>query len=237
VATLRNINESTTEWVEQQMAENADQFSFTISTEHLIAGPVRLHLEARDIEGKLLTEKDLMGAREGVETAQEIEWQEYVNTNHGYKLQYPKDFSLRVVDSRDGSETPLGYKSILWSKENFQDYLIPESEGLKPGIYFLAVEYQDKTFTDLTRAVASGDWKITQQEKMTVAGLLADKYYLETSFGPLIKVYVQKGEIVYGITLAEADDEQKEISNKFLESFALTASGEVDEGVVAEEAN
>jgi len=228
VATIRNSDQSTTEWAEQQMIEGERDFSFTISVEHILPGAVRLQLRARDIEGKLLVEKDVMGEREEVDIEEEEEWSIYENTNYGYSLLYPKDFTLQVVDSRDGSENPIGYRSVFWSRDNFKDYLIPESDGMKEGIFYLAVEYRDKSQAYIDHET------VVKAENIKVNGYSGAKYYLETSFGDLIKVYVKTSEGTYGITLAEKDDEQKEVSKKFLESIEFTVVAEEPEDETAD---
>lgn len=230
VAMIRNQGQSTTERAEQQMLSSEEQFSFNINIDHLLPDGVILHLEARSIEGKLLTEKDIMGTKMELSIVKKIEWADYINTNYNYKLKYPKDFSLQIVDSRDGSETSIGYNSIFWSKENYKDYIVEGYEVLKPGIYSLSVNYRDKTLQEYL-----DKHDLIKQEKIKVGGIEADKYVFKEPFGNWARIFVKNGDDMYGINFFENDDEQKEISKEFIESFEFIKEEVVEEEEEADE--
>lgn len=146
-------------------------------------------------------------------------WQTFSDTTLGFEVKYPKEWGLQRVNSQTGANDSSGKTVILWSNNNYADFIPLVGEKLKEGIYSFSIRYNDTTRSDYAN---DPEVKTLSSESITVAGVTGTKDKFQGPYGEWTTVYLKRGEIIYSLNLADKNKEQKELSDKILSNFKFT---------------
>ncbi len=140
----------------------------------------------------------------------------YKNQELGFELELPSGWVAIRINEMTGADDIKGNKVVFWNRSDYKDFFIPESEGIKDGVYSLNVGYQDNNREEYLKDPSI---KLLSSQPVVVDGISGTKDEFSGPYGNWTTIYLYKEGVVYSITSSAKKAEEIGVTNQIISSF------------------